>query len=252
MRAISLVDRTKRHAPGRGVLEAIAAALTIQIERDFAPAWGREPVPVTVGGRGVPIYLFDSQRAGTDYGFFSVDAQGRPYAHVYAAPSFATGAGWLDGTDSISASASHEALEMLADPSANSYCFNGARLLWGRDVCDPVQEITYTIRARGRRVPVSDFALPDYFNPYGADGPFDRQEQLGAPFTIARGGYATVESARPGRTRNRRSIDVRFDRAVPAPRRRLKRYGWGRTTWRLVLCGALRPARDDPVRLERA
>jgi hypothetical protein len=252
MRAISLVDHTKRYAPGRGVLEAISAALTVQIERDFAPAWGREPVPVTVGGRGVPIHFFDSERAGGDYGFFSVDAHGQPFARVYAAPSFASGAGWLDGTDAISASASHEALEMLADPSANSYCFNGARLLWGRDVCDPVQEITYGIRAGRRRVPVSDFVLPDYFNPYGADGPYDREGHLGAPFTIARGGYATVESARATRTRNRRSIDIRFDRAMPAHRRRLKRYGWGRTTWRLVLGGALRPARDDPNRLERA
>jgi hypothetical protein len=37
-RAIALVDHTERHPPSRGVLEAMAEALTAQIKRDFAPA----------------------------------------------------------------------------------------------------------------------------------------------------------------------------------------------------------------------
>ena len=236
MPAFTIVDHTRKYAPPAGVLHAIAEALTIQIERDFAPVWGIAPVPVTVGGAGLPIHLFDHARgAAGDYGFFTVDPHGRPYAHVFAKPSFEHNSGWISGADSIASSISHEALEMLADPSANTYNFNAARLMWGHDVCDPVQEVTYGIRAGGRRVPVSDFVRPAYFNPYGAAGPFDFREQLSKPFSIFKGGYATVERATSSHTRERHRIDLRFDPSVPRWRRDQKRHGWGRTTWRILL-----------------
>src|SRR5207302_3364464 len=60
-----------------------------------------------------------------------------PYAHVFAAASISHGNGWTKGTDAISVTASHEALEMLGDPRANEFCFDGDRRLWAREVCDP-------------------------------------------------------------------------------------------------------------------
>ena len=124
---------------------------------------------------------------------------------------------------------------MLADPAANTFNYNAARLMWGHDVCDPVQEVTYGIRAGGRRVPVSDFVRPAYFNPYGAVGPFDFRDELTEPFSICKGGYTTVEHATTSHIRERRRIDLRFDRSVPRWRRDAKRHGWGRTTWRILL-----------------
>jgi hypothetical protein len=53
---------------------------------------------------------------------------------------------------------------MLADPAANEYSFNGARLMWAREVCDAVQAHTYRIVAKGFRVPLSNFVLPAFFN----------------------------------------------------------------------------------------
>jgi hypothetical protein len=236
MPALTLVDHTRRFAPPQGVLEAIAAALTIQIERDFAPVWGHVPSPVTVAGRGQPIHIFDSSRsAEDDYGFTTVDTHARPYAHVFAKASFDHQCDWLTGIDSIATSISHEALEMLADPSVNTFHYNAKRLMWGHDLCDPVQECTYGIRACGRLVPVSNFVLPTYFNPYGAHRPFDFRDNLRAPFTIFKGGYATVERAQTSHSRERNRIDVRFDPAVPRWRRDQKRHGWGRTTWRILL-----------------
>jgi hypothetical protein len=225
MRELTIRDRTttKKYAPPRGMIDAIAAALQIQLERDFAPIWGLEPPVVSVEGRGEPIYIYDSDASG-----------GRPYAHVYAKPSFDHDSDWSTGRDSISASISHEALEMLADPSVNTFHYNAARLMWGHDVCDPVQEIGYGIRARGRLVRVSDFVRPAYFNPYGAPGPYDFRKRLRAPFTIARGGYATVEQARPQHTRERNKLDL-TDNRMPQWRRDLKRNGGGRTAWRLLL-----------------
>ena len=128
-RTIALVDHTRDYPPPDRVLEAIAAALTIQVERDFAPAWGTTTAKFAVGGRGDKIHFFDSAHQATDYGWHTVDGHGDPYAHVFAGISIKAGSDWVHGIDAISVSASHEALEMLGDPRANEYCFNGKRLL---------------------------------------------------------------------------------------------------------------------------
>ena len=130
MRAIALVDHTKTHAPPDGILDAIAEALSIRVARDFAPAWRTLTTPVTVGGRGEKIRFFETAHQATDHGWHIVDAHGRPYAHAFVAPSIANGSGWIAGTDAVSATASHEALEMLADPAANEYCLDDHRRLW--------------------------------------------------------------------------------------------------------------------------
>lgn len=234
MRTIALVDHTRRHRPAAGVLEAIAEALTVQVERDFAPRWGTTATRFTVGGRGEKIHFFDSAHEADDYGWHIVDGHGRPYAHVFADPTFSAGSDWISGPDAISVTASHEALEMLADPAANEYSFNGARRMWSREVCDPVQANTYRITAGGMSVPVSDFVLPAFFNPW-ADGPFDHRGVLKEAFSIARGGYAVLERATATHERDARSFEVTFDDAVPAWKRRQKLDGWGRTYWRLAL-----------------
>jgi hypothetical protein len=237
MRAIALVDHTRRHPPAAGELEALARALTIQVERDFAPVWGVQPVPVTVGGRGQPLHLFDSAHQAGDMGWHQVDAHGHPYAHVYADPSIAAGSGWLTGADAISTTASHEVLELLADPAANGYSFDGDRRMWAQEVCDAVQADTYGIRAGGRTVAVSNFVLPAFFNPW-ADGPYDHLGVLDRPYSVAKGGYAVVERATADHEIDaRRRFAVEFDAAMPEWQRELKLHGFGRTYWRVALGG---------------
>jgi len=216
------------------VLEAIAEALTIQVERDFAPAWGVTTARFTVGGRGDKIHVFDSAHQAGDYGWHIVDGHGLPYAHVFTDPSIAAGSDWITGPDAISVTASHEALEMLADPAANGYSFNGARLMWAREVCDAVQANTYRIVANGFRVPVSNFVLPAFFNPW-ADGPYDHLGVLDEAFSLAKGGYAVLERAHRTHERDARRFEVTFDDAMPEWQRRQKLEGWGRTYWRSVL-----------------
>jgi len=89
-------------------------------------------------------------------------------------------------------------VEMLVDPAANEYTFNGLRTLWSREVCDPVQADAYRIVAGGERVSVSNFVHPAFFNPW-APGPYDRLGVLTEPFSIARGArsaYADVMAVR--------------------------------------------------------
>ena len=234
MDTIVLVDHTRAYRPEPGVLDAIAEALTIQIERDFAPAWGSRVRRVKVGGRGDKIHFFDHAHQATDYGWHIVDNHGAPYAHVFAGVSITHNGSWTLGSDAISVTASHEVLEMLGDPAANEYCFNGQRTLWSREVCDAVQANSYSIVAGGKRVAVSNFVLPAFFNPW-APAPYDHLGILTAPFSIATGGYAVVESAAPTRERAARKLEVRFDQAVPEWQRAEKLGGWGRTYWRQVI-----------------
>ena len=126
---------------------------------------------------------------------------------MFTDPSISAGSDWITGPDAISVTASHEALEMLADPAANEYSFNGFRLMWAREVCDAVQASTYRIVANGLRVPVSNFVLPAFFNPW-ADGPYDHLGVLKEPFSLAKGGYAILQRA----TRSREP------RRAPVPR----------------------------------
>jgi hypothetical protein len=235
VRTIALVDHTKKHRPPPGALEAIAEALTTQVARDFAPAWHVQPVEFTVGGRGDKIHFFDSAHQATDYGWHIVDSDGQPYAHVFVGVSLANGSDWITGSDAISMTASHEALEMLGDPAANEYCLDDQRRLWSREVCDPVQETAYKIMtSRGDRVPVSNFVLPAYFNPWGR-GPYDHRKVLTQPFSLAKGGYAVYQRATTEHERDAKSLGVTFDDAVPEWRREQKLRGWGRTYWRLAL-----------------
>jgi hypothetical protein len=236
VRRIALVDKTSEHKPEPGVLEAIAEAITIQVERDFAPAWGIAARPVRVGGGGDKVNLLDSpEQAAAEYGWHSVDDDGLPYAHVFVATCKETGSDWLTGDESVAATIGHEVLEMLVDPCANEYAFNGYRRLWASEVCDPVQASSYRIRAGGKQVPVTNFVLPAFFNAWAA-GPYDHLGVLDAPFSIAKGGYAVCQKA--GRVREllgRRKFTVEFDPAMPKARREAKLRGFGRTYWRKAL-----------------
>jgi hypothetical protein len=233
-RRIALVDHTTQHRPGAGVLAAIAEALTTQVNRDVAPAWGVAPCTVAVGGKGDQIHVFDSAHQAAEFGWHSVDDHGLPYAHVFVEGSLAVGSDWLTGDASVSSTLSHEALELLVDPGANQYAFDGDRELWATEICDPVQATTYVIEAGSVRVPVSDFVLPAFFNPWAA-GPWDHRGELEGAFTLATGGYAVVERASATTERQARRFEVRFDPAVPEATRQRKLEGFGRTYWRLAL-----------------
>jgi hypothetical protein len=234
VRPIALVDHTKQHQPEAGVLEAIAEALTIQIERDFAPAWGVSPRPVRVGGPGDKIHLFDSAHQADEFGWHTVDGKGLPYAHVFVAGSLATASDWVTGEAPVATTIGHEALEMLADPAANAYAFDSLEHLWACEVCDPVQADWYRITAGGMRVPVTNFVLPSFFNAWG-QAPFDHLSVLKKPFTLAKGGYAVSQRAGATTAHEGRGFTVTFDRAMPKAQRTAKLEGWGRTYWRQAL-----------------
>jgi hypothetical protein len=228
---VSLLDHTTKHPPGPGVLAAIVGALNAQTHSDFGPAWGLAVPNVHLGGTGVPIHLFDNPDVAGALGYHDVDPNGLPYAHVFTDPSFEQGGSdWISGPYAVSSVISHELLEMLGDPVANRFAFDGQATLWCQEACDAVEASSYPRHG----IPVSDFVLPAWFNPNHA-GPFDYLGHLPGPFTIEAGGYSIVEQAgQEGQV----TAEVLFDEVMPQWRRDLKLSGYGRTFWRLAMAAS--------------
>jgi hypothetical protein len=170
----------------------VAAALSIQIVRDFGPIWGISatvsafPKAVDVPVGYWPIYIEDPFKLPDGATGCHLDSLSQPYALVE------TGEHW-------SLDASHECMEMLVDPSGN-------RLLAGPmldpaiqlgmaqhqvryvvEVCDPVQDGQYGYQING--VLVSDFFTPNFYDPARAGGVrYDFVGALDGPLQVATNG----------------------------------------------------------------
>src|SRR5262249_38707909 len=92
--------------------------------------------------------------------------------------------------DALSVTASHELLEMLADPGMNMCCYGPEpNVLYAIEVCDPVEDGNYCYRQGG--LLVSNFCYPEWFQDFehGPDALFDHQSLCRHPFELLPGGY---------------------------------------------------------------
>jgi len=165
-------------------LSRIAAALQKQVTRDFGPIWEvsatvdafpkLEDVPV---GYWPIMVVADVQDAAGVH----LDKDGQPFALV-------------EFGDSWSLTASHECLEMLADPQGNrliagpSPMEGQGRVEFLVEVCDPseAEEFAYTVND----VLMSDFYTPRYFDPTKAAGvQYSFSGAITEPRQVLKGGY---------------------------------------------------------------
>jgi hypothetical protein len=153
-------------------LNAVAAALQKQVTRDFGPLWNvqatvdafdkLESVPIDYW----PIILRDDINEPTAAGFHT-DDHGQPFSLVQV------DANWP-------LTASHEALEMLADPFGNRTVAGAPpvqapdpiskfeRVVYLVEVCDPCESSKFAYSVNG--ITVSDFITHNYYDPNGATG----------------------------------------------------------------------------------
>ncbi len=137
----------------------VAGAVQRQIERDFSPMWGVsatvEPMSRLdqVPAGYWPIVLRDDLPGPNVLGLH-LDDNGQPLSLIQASNVW-------------SLTASHEALEMLADPYGNRL-IPGGSLRPGQgiadflvEVADPVQSVANAYSVNG--ILVSDFVTPEYF-----------------------------------------------------------------------------------------
>jgi hypothetical protein len=196
-------------------LSQVAAALSKQVQRDFQPIW---EVDATVDGfarlEDVPtdywlILLMTNVQGAAGY---HQDDNGQPYAVV-------------EFGDQWSMTASHECLEMLADPF-------GSRLRAGNlldqaiqlgedpkrvdylvEVCDPSESGRFSYQVNG--VQVSDFYTPNFFDPVKAAGTrYSFTGAIGGPRTVLEDGYISWKDP-SGHWLQLRMFPDEFSTAIP-------------------------------------
>lgn len=168
---------------------AITAALQHQVDHDFRATWGiaAELTAVPKGaapaaGAWVLGVLDDSDQAKA-LGYHDLTPQLAPVGKVFAASDKQHGA-------AVSVTTSHELLEMLGDPFLNTSALDPQTgWLYAYESSDAVEadELGYEIDG----VLVSDFVLPQYFDPRhaGRGEPLSFQSHVVEPFSLAKGGY---------------------------------------------------------------
>jgi hypothetical protein len=175
-------------------LAPVAAAIQKQVTRDFGPLWqvnatvdafdSLESVPVDYW----PVIVRDDINEPGAAGFHT-DDQGQPFSLVQF------DSGWA-------LTASHEALEMLADPFGNRTIAGDPppqlediaqapsleRVVYLVEVCDPCERITYKVNGQH----LSDFITPHYYDPdAGPHVRYSFRGQIDAPHTVLDGGYVS-------------------------------------------------------------
>jgi hypothetical protein len=181
-------------------VERMVKAIQRQVTEHFRPAWGLQARLVFNEDPPLAMKVLIKDKATADdegfLGYHFVD--GLPVTNVFAKDD-------IKSNGEFSSTLSHEVLEMLADPDANLYAQGFYRDRGGRhrsalipyEVCDPVEASVYKIDG----VPVSDFVLPEWFEPEHEDGimKMDYLGVLKGPFGLAPGGYMDI--LRDGKTK---------------------------------------------------
>ncbi|MCS0628158.1 hypothetical protein NX786_02215 [Telluria mixta] len=195
---ISIVNRTLTISDLE--LHRVVRAVNRQVADDFAPYWGfggRLRVEGPAGEsldaqaarelRGDAIlYLLDSATSADALGYHARTLRGIPYGFVYLDLCAKLGDAW-------SATLSHEALELIADPQCNLLVQGPhprgpalPQVYHYFEVCDAVQSHLYDIDG----VTVSNFVLPSYFAPDDAsEGRRDFSGTNLRSFDVNPGGY---------------------------------------------------------------
>jgi hypothetical protein len=187
IRQIALTTESEDIEVGLDELMRVSAALQKQATRDFAPIW---EVSATVDAfarlEDVPlgywrIVLVKDIPDAPDAAGIHQDKDGQPFALVIAGSSWPL-------------TASHECLEMLADPFGNRLIAGQSpkpgqgRVEFLVEVCDPSEEeaFAYTVN----NTLVSDFYTPRYFDPQAAPGvQYSFTGAITEPRQVLRGGY---------------------------------------------------------------
>jgi hypothetical protein len=167
-------------------------ALQRQVHEHFAPIWGIDADLTFVQKGAEPAskswwlsVLDNSDQAGA-LGYHDLTPQGMPLGKVFAGTDLQYGMQWT-------VTASHELLEMLADPDINLTAFNQtsetAGTLYAYEVCAACEDDSLGYDIDGTLV--SDFVYPTWFEFFWTEGAtqFDYQNKITRPLELLKGGY---------------------------------------------------------------
>jgi len=181
-------------------VEALVGVLQKQVDRDFGPAWGC-PAKLRFVPKGANadaaewwLVVLDNSDQANDLGYHDLTDWGLPMGKVFAKTAITDKSSWT-------VTASHELLEMLADPNINLSVFGegpiGARL-YSYEVCDPCEADRFGYTIDGTLV--SDFVLPSWFESFWERGgtQFDFMSHINEPFQLLPDGYIGINDIASG------------------------------------------------------
>jgi hypothetical protein len=172
----------------------VVAALQTQVSRDFAPAWGLDAVLRRLDTGDKPasdewwLTVLDDADHADSLGYHDITPSGLPLGKVFAKTSQESHTHW-------SVTASHELLEMMADPNLNLTVFeerDGGGRLYAYEVCDACEGDDYAYQIDG--VTVSDFVFPAWFESFrkASSTRFDQTGHVSVPFQLLKDGYISI------------------------------------------------------------
>lgn len=186
VRHVALVSELNPSVISISQLTQVSAALSKQVARDFGPIW---EVDATVDAFNSlddvplgywPVIIRDDIGEPGAAGVHK-DNNGQPLALVQFDQNW-------------SLTASHECLEMLADPFGSrvvagpSPKSDQGRVSFLVEVCDPSEDISFAYTVND--IVVSDFYTPNYFDPEPAQGVrYSFTGAIQSPRQVLRGGY---------------------------------------------------------------
>jgi hypothetical protein len=202
---ISVLNRSGKSVKDSELDDFVHKALQPQVSDDFFPAW-RVDAQVMFVDKPIRnswwLVILDETDRNRWLGYH-LTIEGKPLGTVFANKTDEAGCPWT-------VTASHELLEMLADPENNRMIcdrsFDPAHLpkfgertasFYALEVCDPCADEGCAYDKGGRRV--SDFILPAWYlkgTPTGQS--FDYNKKIQHPFDRSEGGYAGVYSHQDG------------------------------------------------------
>lgn len=162
-------------------------AIGLQAKEDYCPMWDAAMPTIIVGGAVVAsafqLGLWEKSDQPGAAGYHWKDEQGKPIGFA-----FLDAGGWQ-------ITLGHEFFEMLGDRYCASWVQAGDGKMRALEVCDAVENDSYTKNVGGTDVPVTNFLGPAYFSDtriVGAKSDFlDKLDGAPAP-AMTPGGYDIV------------------------------------------------------------
>jgi hypothetical protein len=228
--------------------QSAMAALQEQVSRDFRPAWGIDAQLAFVPKGQTPpagswwLTILDNTDQADALGYHDLTNDGQPLGKVFAATDLQGGYQWT-------VTASHELLEMLADPYINLSAIQepgrdgGMMTLYAYEVCDACEGDSDGYEING--LLLSDFVYPTWFEGFWGPGStqFDYKNLIESPFQLRPGGYISVFDVDSGRGWSQLTAEegpMRYG-ARPHVGSRRERRRTTRACW--MKSGARQPAR---------
>ena len=173
-------------------IQAFIEDFQSQVSNEFAQAWGVDAV-VDTRESGWPIIILDypgSNDPQGALGYHFLDQNFTPYGVIFARLALDNGISWTSV-------ASHEGLEILADPLIDSTVFVDTSsgygltgILIAQEVCDAPERLTYAGAVNGTQL--SDFVFPGWYI-VGYPGQVDQLGQVPGPLLLLSGGYVSYD-----------------------------------------------------------